>query len=112
MLNKKKPYGEVHGKAAYAFTQDDKFFNAQSVEVNEAGEVIENVGTKGHTDHGETKEPEKGQDVDPRAVKQAEIEEMTVAAIRLKLGQYGIGFDKKAIKADLVAALVDEELAD
>ena len=37
---------------------------------------------------------------------------MTVAAIKLKLDQYGVKYDKKAIKPDLVAMLVDEELAD
>lgn len=120
MLNKKKPYGEVHGNAAHAFEQDGKYFNAQGVEVDESGKVIENVGTKGHVDHGEKKEPEfsekeegeKSQGADPRADKVKEIESMTVDAIKLKLDQYGAEYDKKAIKADLVSMLVDEELAD
>ena len=125
MLNKKKPFGEVHGQAAYAFTQDDKFFNAQGVEVTESGKVIEekkpekpatkpvNVGTKGHVDHAkETEEPEKGQGTDPREEKTKEIELMTVDAIKLKLAQYDVKPDKKAVKADLIAMLVDEELAD
>lgn len=106
MLNKKKPFGEVHGGAAYAFTQDDKFFNAQGYEVSETGKPIEKTLADAKAEADADKNP------DPRAEKVKEVEAMTVEAIKLKLDQYGAEYDKKALKPDLVAMLVDEELAD
>lgn len=42
MLNKSEPYGEVcGGNSPVRYVQNHKFYNAQFMEVNEKGEVIE-----------------------------------------------------------------------
>lgn len=106
MLNKKKPYGEVHGHAAFAFMQDDKYFNAQGYEVTQSGKLIEETPKKVIKE--EPKEPVK----DARAEMTELVEKMTVDAIKLKLEAFDVKVDKKMVKADLVTMLVDEELAD
>jgi len=99
MLNKKNPYGEVHGHAPYQYMQDNKFFDGQGNEVDESGAPI-------------TETPKEEVIDDSRTALVKQIEEMTVDAIKLKLDAYEVVYDKKSVKADLVAMLVDEESAE
>ena len=143
MLNKNKPFGEVHGHAPYQYMQDNKFFNSQGYQVSESGELIEKVmpqeatpldmakiavadepvidpETNAAPELGEgsaaiqesTDEAQEEPEPDKRSLLIKQYDEtLTVPIIKEKLAAMNVDIPKDALKPDLLAILVDEELA-
>lgn len=98
-LDRSKPFGEVHGKSAYAFEQNNKLFSSQGKEVDKNGKLVDTPK--------ETETPKS----DPRADLVEKLEAHTVPQLKEILTTLEVTFDKKATKADLIAMVADEELA-
>lgn len=101
MLDKTKPYGQVHGNAKYAFEQNNKLYNAQFEEVDKNGKLISEI----------EKEPETKPAKDPRAEVVEKLEAHTVSQLKDILNTLEVHFDDKTKKADLIAMVADEKLA-
>ncbi len=112
MLDKSKPYGQVCGNAKHAFEQNGKLYNAQGDEVDSSGKLVD---VSCETPEIEVKlltDADMAPPKDTRAELVELIDKMNIKEIQKQLDKHKIEYNKKSPKADLVAMLVEEELAE